>query len=113
MRCEHSFLETSTTSRLGRSLHHTRDWQKTLGVVIHLAKRRNLFEVPKPGWDHQVRSVQSGLEKQGEMTMGWGLPGILGYLPTPTVAPTRQIPRTLAALEPEAKILDVGAGGRR
>src|SRR4051812_6272574 len=45
--------------------------------------------------------------------MGWGLPGILGYLPSPTVVPRPQIPRTLALLKPDAKVCDVGAGGRR
>src|SRR4051812_26985446 len=45
--------------------------------------------------------------------MGWGLPGILGYLPGPTVVPKQQIPRTLELLSPGAKICDVGAGGRR
>ena len=45
--------------------------------------------------------------------MGWGLPGILGYLPSPTVVPKQQIPRTLEMLSPGAKICDVGAGGRR
>ena len=45
--------------------------------------------------------------------MGWGLPGILRYLPHPTIAPTRQIKRTLDSLPPGSKVLDVGAGGRR
>ncbi|MCI0743378.1 MAG: class I SAM-dependent methyltransferase [Gemmataceae bacterium] len=45
--------------------------------------------------------------------MGWGLPGILRFLPKPTVVPIKQIPRTLAMLPADAKILDVGAGGRR
>ena len=45
--------------------------------------------------------------------MGWGLPGILRYLPSPTVVPRPQIPRTLAMLSKGARILDVGAGGRR
>jgi SAM-dependent methyltransferase len=45
--------------------------------------------------------------------MGWGLPGILRYLPSPTVVPRPEIPRTLQLLKPESCILDVGAGGRR
>lgn len=45
--------------------------------------------------------------------MGWGLPGILRFLPRPTLVPRQQIPRTLALLRPGAKICDVGAGGRR
>ncbi len=45
--------------------------------------------------------------------MGWGLPGILRYLPSPTVVPRNQIAKTLAMLQPGAKICDVGAGGRR
>jgi SAM-dependent methyltransferase len=45
--------------------------------------------------------------------MGWGLPGILRYLPSPTVVPRQEIPRTLALLQPGAKLCDVGAGGRR
>jgi SAM-dependent methyltransferase len=45
--------------------------------------------------------------------MGWGLPGILRFLPKPTVVPRPQIPRTLALLPSGARILDVGAGGRR
>jgi SAM-dependent methyltransferase len=45
--------------------------------------------------------------------MGWGLPGILRYLPKPTLVPVQQIPATLAMLPHGAKILDVGAGGRR
>jgi SAM-dependent methyltransferase len=45
--------------------------------------------------------------------VGWGLPGILRFLPKPTVVPTPQIPRTLRLLAPGARILDVGAGGRR
>jgi SAM-dependent methyltransferase len=45
--------------------------------------------------------------------MGWGLPGILRYLPSPTLVPRPQIPRTLAMLPQGARILDVGAGGRR
>jgi SAM-dependent methyltransferase len=45
--------------------------------------------------------------------MGWDLPGILRYLPKPTLVPDPQIPRTLQLLPAGAKILDVGAGGRR
>lgn len=45
--------------------------------------------------------------------MGWTLPGILYFLPKPTVVPRPQIPRTLDMLPPDARILDVGAGGRR
>jgi SAM-dependent methyltransferase len=45
--------------------------------------------------------------------MGWGLPGILGYLPSPTLVPQPQIQRTLDLLPAGARILDVGAGGRR
>lgn len=45
--------------------------------------------------------------------MGWGLPGILRFLPSPTVVPRPQIQRTLAMLPAHARILDVGAGGRR
>lgn len=45
--------------------------------------------------------------------MGWGLPGILRFLPNPTVVPCAQIPRTLELLPPGARICDVGAGGRR
>jgi SAM-dependent methyltransferase len=45
--------------------------------------------------------------------MGWGLPGILRYLPRSTLVPRPQIPRTLATLTPGARICDVGAGGRR
>ena len=45
--------------------------------------------------------------------MGWGLPGILRLLPSPTVVPRPQIQRTLELLPAHARILDVGAGGRR
>ncbi len=45
--------------------------------------------------------------------MGWGLPGILKLLPSPTVVPVNQISRTLSLLPAGAKICDVGAGGRR
>jgi SAM-dependent methyltransferase len=45
--------------------------------------------------------------------VGWHLPGILGLLPGPTVVPRQQIARTLDLLPPGARVLDVGAGGRR
>ncbi len=45
--------------------------------------------------------------------MGWKLPGILQFLPSPAVRPKNQIQRTLGCLKSEARILDVGAGGRR
>lgn len=45
--------------------------------------------------------------------MGWGLPGILGYLPNPSVVPRKQVARTLSMLRPDARVCDVGAGGRR
>lgn len=45
--------------------------------------------------------------------MGWGLPGVLKFLPSPTIVPREQIPRTLELLPHGAKICDVGAGGRR
>ena len=45
--------------------------------------------------------------------MGWGLPGILRLLPSPTLVPVDQVQRTLVQLPGDAKILDVGAGGRR
>ncbi len=45
--------------------------------------------------------------------MGWGLPGILRLLPSPTVVPVDHIQRTLSQLGPDARILDVGAGGRK
>jgi SAM-dependent methyltransferase len=45
--------------------------------------------------------------------MGWGLPGILGYLPSPTVVPRCRVSETLAMQKPDARICDVGAGGRR
>jgi SAM-dependent methyltransferase len=44
---------------------------------------------------------------------GWGLPGILRFLPKPTITPDPKIPQTLHLLTPGAKVLDVGAGGRR
>ncbi len=45
--------------------------------------------------------------------MGWGLPGFLRLLPSPTLVITDHVRETLAQLPPSAKILDVGAGGRR
>jgi SAM-dependent methyltransferase len=45
--------------------------------------------------------------------VGWGLPGILKALPSPTLVVRDQIRRTLNQLPQSAKILDVGAGGRR
>src|SRR5262245_4528097 len=45
--------------------------------------------------------------------MGWGLPGVLGWLPSPTVVPRGHIERTLSLLPTGARILDVGSGGRR
>ena len=45
--------------------------------------------------------------------MGWNLPGILFYLPSPTIVPVSQIERTLSLLCPNARVCDVGAGGRR
>lgn len=45
--------------------------------------------------------------------MGWTLPGILRFLPSPTVAPRKEVQRTLELLPAGARILDVGAGGRR
>jgi SAM-dependent methyltransferase len=45
--------------------------------------------------------------------MGWGLPGVLRFLPAPTVVPDPQIPKTLQMLPANARVLDVGAGGRR
>lgn len=45
--------------------------------------------------------------------MGWGLPGLLKYLPSPTLVPKDNISETLRQLKPGASILDVGAGGRR
>src|SRR5262245_30524854 len=45
--------------------------------------------------------------------MGWGLPGILRALPSPTIVIRDQIGMTLNELAPGASILDVGAGGRR
>ncbi len=45
--------------------------------------------------------------------MGWGLPGVLRYLPSPTVVPRDHVAQTLGMLSSEARVLDVGAGGRR
>jgi SAM-dependent methyltransferase len=45
--------------------------------------------------------------------MGWAKPGILRFLPRPTIVPREQIPITLGLLRPDAKICDIGAGGRR
>ncbi len=45
--------------------------------------------------------------------MGWGLPGILRYLPSPTIVPVDHLGKTFAQLAPNASVLDVGAGGRR
>jgi SAM-dependent methyltransferase len=45
--------------------------------------------------------------------MGYGLPGVLRLLPSPTLAVRDRIADTLKILAPDAKILDVGAGGRR
>jgi SAM-dependent methyltransferase len=45
--------------------------------------------------------------------MGWGLPGILKFLPGPTIVPRDQLERSLEGLPEEASVLDVGAGGRR
>src|SRR5262245_6282622 len=45
--------------------------------------------------------------------MGWKLPGILRFLPSATLVIVDHIGRTLEDLPPGAKILDVGAGGRR
>ncbi len=45
--------------------------------------------------------------------MGWGLPGILRYLPSPTITPRDALSETLGMLAPQASIVDVGAGGRR
>jgi SAM-dependent methyltransferase len=53
---------------------------------------------------HLVRSHGKG---------GWGLPGIYRFLPKSTVIPNPKIPETLCLLAPGAKVLDVGAGGRR
>ncbi len=44
--------------------------------------------------------------------MGRSLPGILGYLPQPSIALRQNIEKTLQELPPDARLLDVGAGGR-
>ena len=44
--------------------------------------------------------------------MGRSLPGILGYLPQPSIALRKTIEITLASLPPGARLLDVGSGGR-
>lgn len=44
---------------------------------------------------------------------GWRLPGILGYLPNPSIVIDSVIDRTVKELPPGARVLDVGAGGRR
>lgn len=45
--------------------------------------------------------------------MGWGLPGILRLLPSPTLVPRDHLSATLATIPRNAVIIDVGAGGRR
>lgn len=45
--------------------------------------------------------------------MGWELPGILRYLPGPTVVPRDRLKQSIEALPKGARVLDVGAGGRR
>jgi SAM-dependent methyltransferase len=45
--------------------------------------------------------------------MGWGLPGILQYLPSPALVPVDHLGATLRSLPSNCDILDVGAGGRR
>jgi SAM-dependent methyltransferase len=45
--------------------------------------------------------------------MGRKLPGILRFLPGPTIVPRERVSATLKALAPDRRILDVGAGGRR
>lgn len=45
--------------------------------------------------------------------MGWGLRGILRMLPTPTLVVVDHVRQTLDRLPSDAKVLDVGAGGRR
>src|SRR5437660_3067723 len=45
--------------------------------------------------------------------MGWDFPGILRYLPSSTVVPRDQIAETLALIRSDARVCDVGAGGRR
>src|SRR5262245_63936790 len=45
--------------------------------------------------------------------MGWTLPGVLRWLPVPTITPRQQVVRTLETLASGARIIDIGAGGRR
>jgi SAM-dependent methyltransferase len=45
--------------------------------------------------------------------VAWGLPGILRYLPHPTLVVRREIERTLEALPSNARVCDIGSGGRR
>ncbi len=45
--------------------------------------------------------------------MGWSLPGILRFLPSPTVVPWDQIAETLRQVPDGGALLDVGAAGRR
>lgn len=45
--------------------------------------------------------------------MGWGPRGVLKYLPSRVLVTDPQIPKTLAMLPEGARVLDVGAGGRR
>ena len=45
--------------------------------------------------------------------MGWKLPGVLRYLPSPTLVAIDHLQQTLAMLPVNAQIVDVGAGGRR
>ena len=45
--------------------------------------------------------------------MPWGLPGILRFLPSPTLVPKDHVGETLKMVMPKSRWLDVGAGGRR
>ena len=45
--------------------------------------------------------------------MGQRLPGVLGLLPNPSIVIESSLKRTIQALPPGARVLDVGAGGRR
>jgi SAM-dependent methyltransferase len=45
--------------------------------------------------------------------MGWEFPGILRYLPSASLVPHDEIAKTLALIPSNARICDVGAGGRR
>lgn len=45
--------------------------------------------------------------------MAYELPGMLRYLPNPSLVPRPEIPRTLALLKPNARLCDIGGGGRR